>query len=289
MQQLLGLLLASVITLGITTTYVPRLAALQQQRFDNGSASQFAEFAQAAQRFIETERERLLQEFTTNPASEPRSFAADQLVAAGALSTRFTDENTFGQRHALIVHVDPSDGNEIEALAITYGGETMEQTETARLALHAGPRAGLVHPDRPQEVWGASGQWSVLVREFTGGSASLRHVPGTGHLAALLSTETALAPSTLQPLGIVPSGHFVPAPACSWGQPEVYVLPVQFSDNGHGFPVIGLQALAVPSPDASGWTVRLYLFREHVSRPGTEERIEVSASHGRAAVFTWCA
>ncbi len=288
MQQLMGLLLASVITLAVTTVHMPRLAVMEQQRFDNGSATQFAEFTRAAQRFIELDRRRLLARFAANPASDPLSFTANDLVAAGTLSSRFTDLNTFDQRHALIAQTHPLNPRHIEALAVTYGGEPMSRKETVRLALNAGPRAGLVHEDREEEVWGASGQWSVPVAEFTGGAADSRHAPRKGHLAALLSTQTALTPAGLAPAGIVPSGQFVSAPLCAVGEPEIYVLPVQFSDNGHGYPVIGLQALAESAADGTGWTVRLFLFREHSSIAGTGERIEVASSHGRAAVFTWC-
>ena len=288
MQQLMGLLLASAITLAVTTVHMPRLAMLEQQRFDTGSATQFAEFTRAAQRYIESDRQRLLTWFAANPASDPRSFTASDLVAAGVLSARFTDLNTFDQRHALIAQTHPGNPQHVEALAVTFGGEPMSRKETVRLALNAGPRAGMVHEGREAEVWGASGQWSVPVADFTGGAADSRHAPRKGHLAALLSTQTALTPSGLAPAGIVASGRFIPAPLCAAGTPEVYVLPVQFSDNGHGFPVIGLQALAESAADGSGWTVRLFLFREHSNIAGTGERIEVAASHGRAAVFTWC-
>ena len=288
MQHLMGLLLASVITLAIATVHMPRLAELEQQRFDNGSATQFEEFVRASQRFIQTERQNLVSWFAANPASDPRSFAASDLAAAGALSSRFADRNTFGHRHALIAHTHPQDPRHIEALAVTYGGETMSRRETARLALNAGPRAGLVHEGLEREVWGASGQWSVPVSEFAGGSVNPRHTPTKGHLAALLSTQATLAPAGLAPAGIATSGQFINAPLCPAGTPEIYVMPVQFSDNGHGYPVVGVQALAESAIDGSGWTVRIFLFREHAAVAGTEERIELAASHGRAAVFTWC-
>ena len=288
MNQLMGLLLASVLTLAITSVHLPRLAKLEQQRFDNGSATQFAEFAKASQRFIELERQSLLAWFAANPTLDKRSFAADDIVAAGALSPRFKDENTFGQRHAVIARIHPSDSRHIEALAITYGGNVMSRAETNRLALNAGPRAGLVHEGLESEVWGASGQWSVPVRDFAVGSAISRFTPTKGHLAALLSTYGSLRPEGLAPAGIVSSGQFIQAPPCASGRPEIYVLPVQFSDNGHGYPVIGLQALAESASDESGWTVRIFLFRENSALAGTDERIEVDQSHGQAAVFTWC-
>ena len=288
MQHLMGLLLASVITLAITTTHLPRIAKLEKQRFDNGSASQFAEFTQASLRFINQERKSLLDQFHVNPASMPRSFAANDLVSAKALSSRFVDENTFRQRHALIVRKDSADPHHLEALAVTYGGDPMSREETVRIALNSGPRAGLVREGHEQDVWGASGQWSVPVAEFAGGSVGPRHLPAKGRLAALLSTRSALTPSGLTPAGILQSGQFVNAPSCPSGTPKIYVMPVQFSDNGTGFPVIGLQSLAQAADDGSGWTVRMYLFREHPTLAATDERIEVDGNHGRAAVFTWC-
>ncbi len=289
MQQLMGLLLASVITLGIATTHLPKLAELQQQRFDNGTASQFAEFVRASQRYISDERQAILDGFQAQPDTEPRSLTAAQLTAAGALSSRFVDRNTFGQRHAVIVQSDPNDSSEVEALAVTFGGDAIGRAETARLAQNAGPRAGLVHPDRDTEVWGAHGQWSVTISDFSGGSVDELHVPSEGHLAALLSTDAGSDPAGLEPVGIVPSGEFVDAPDCGARTPEIYVIPVQFSDNGHGYPLIGLQAAATAAADGSGWTVRMFLFREHATLPNTGERISLSATHGQAAVFTWCA
>ena len=288
MQQLMGLLLASVITMAITTTHLPRIAKIEQQRFDNGSASQFAEFTRASQRYIDSERVSLLDQFQANPASMPRSLTANDLVSARALSNRFVDENTFQQQHALIVRTDPTDPRHLEALAVTYGGNPMSREETVRIALNSGPRAGLVREGREQEVWGASGQWRLPVGEFAGGSADVRHTPAKGHLAALLSTRSALASAGLTPAGILRSGQFVDAPSCASGTPEIYVMPVQFSDNGLGYPVIGLQSLAEAADDGSGWTVRIYLFRENPSLAATDERIEVDGIHGRAAVFTWC-
>ena len=288
MPPLLGLLLASVITLTLTALHLPRLASLERQRFDNGSATQFAEFTRAAERYLVRERQNLVAGFAAMPGSDPRSFTASDLVATGDLSRRFRDRNTFGQRHALIITADAAAAGHVEGLAVTWGGEAMSRGETVRLAQNAGARAGLVHPGREREVWGASGQWQAGVDEFTGGLADSRHRPAVGHLAALLSTRAAPPPAGLAPVGIVTSGSFVDAPACATGAPEVYVLPVQFSDNGDGYPVIGLQALAEPEADGSGWTVRLFLFREDAADPGTDERVQLDAVHGRAAVFTWC-
>ena len=290
MQALVGLMLASVIVMTMSTMYVSRIADLDRQRFDTGSAGQFAEFVAASRRYIQAERQTLTEGFQQDPLTDPHSLTAAELASAGALSPRFRDENTLGQQHALIVRTHPADSTQVEALAVTFGGESANDGETARLALNSGPRAGLVHRDRPNEIWGASRQWMAPTSAFAGTGVDNDHAPTAGHLAALLSTNEPV-PATdagMRPAGILTSGDFVNAPDCGADSPQIYVLPVQFSDNGHGHPVIGVQAFAEAAADGSGWTVRLQMFHESATNPGQAERIELDDVHGRVAAFTSC-
>ena len=291
MQHLLGLLLASLITAWMAALYVPRIATLENQRFDNGSATQFLEFTEAGQRFLEQERAVLAADLAADPLSFPRSYQSADLVARNVLSSQFLDPNTFEQRHALLVRPLVLGGRtHLEGLAVTYGGRSMIETEAGRLALLAGPRAGRVHTSDPDRAVGGSGQWAIDISHFAGGSVPLPHQPVPGHLAAYLSTLSAAEPSApaLTAAGVFRDGDAVPKPICTTGIPQIFVLPVQFSDNGDGYPILGLQAYAEEPAGESSWIVRLDLFRENPNSPGNDERLTLDPDHGHAAVFTSC-
>ncbi len=288
MNPLVGLLLASLITATATSFYVPKIANLQNQQFDDRSAQQFAVFVNAAQRFIESDRVKLVEEFVLVPG--PKSIDVSALKNAGALPAAFEDRNTFDQKHALLLIRNRVDPRQVEGLAVTYGGETMTERENVRLALSAGFRTGLVHKDRVDQAWGASGLWRVNLSDFQGGSVLPDHRAEPGHLVALVSTMQSdyRQLSELRAVGVLSSGEIVRKPYCGTRLPQIFALPVQFSDNGAGYPVLGLQAYAEETPDKSGWLLRLQLFRENPSQPGTDMRVELDAVHGRMAVFTTC-
>ena len=294
MPHLLGLLLASAITAAATAFYVPRIAELEVQKLNDGAAVQFAIFAEAAQRFVESERPILSIEATQLPLSFPRSFLPQNLIARGVLNPRFVDENTFGQTHALIVRpIQLGPNVHFEALAITVGGVTIEEAEAARLAFVSSPRAGRVPLAHPEVAAGAAGQWRVDVADFSGGTVPGQHTPTPGHLVAYLSTLSAPAPLPgqgpgFEPRGVFSDGQRVEMPNCDLGQPEIYVIPVQYSDNGQGLPLLGVQAFAEASADSLAWIIRLEVFRESQTSPGSDEIIRPTGQFGRAAVFTAC-
>lgn len=288
MQSLVGLLLASLIVASATALYVPRIGALERERFDRGSATQFRVFAEAAQRFLEEEREALSNRLATDPG--PHSFDAAALIAARALQPGFRDTNTFRQNHGLIVRSHPLDARHVEGIAVTYAGEDILPVDIDRLALDAGERTGFVRTDRPGEIWGASGLWNLSVADFTGGTVPANMAPSAGHLAAYLSTFTPEREgrSVMRSLGMHAAGDRVPKPLCGAATPSIYIVPVQFSDNGAGYPILGMQGFAEHSADNLAWIIRLEVFREDPARPGQSERVTPDATHGRVAVFTAC-
>lgn len=286
MQALVGLLLASLITVSAATLYMPKILQLERERHDYASSLQFANFTEAAQRYVVRERANLTQQ--VQAAGGPVSFDAPALIANGALHASFQDSNTFDQQHALIVATNRVDARHVDGLVVTYNGENMNWESVARIAQASSVQAGYIHADRPAEVWGASGLWSVAVADFSGGRVPARHVPARGHLMALVSSAE-VQMDDLQPRlhGLVASGEVVAKPPCGALVPRIFTVPVQFSDNGDGYPMLGVQAYA---EDGGGtdWTVRLQLFREHPTIPGTDQRLELDASHGQVAVFTGC-
>lgn len=286
MQALVGLLLASLITVSAATLYMPKILQLERERHDYATSTQFANFANAAQNYLVREREDLVQQVMR--AGGPVSFDATALVTAGVLHDSFQDSNTFGQQHALVVAANSVDARHVDGLALTVGGEEMNWEEVARIAQNSGVQAGYIHADRPAQIWGSSGLWSTPVANFVGGRVPAGHQPEGGHLMALLTSST-VPVDDLQPRlhGVVVSGDTVAKPPCGALAPRIFVVPVRFSDNGGGFPVLGVQAFAEDS-SATEWTARLQMFREHPRQAGAAQRLEIDAVHGRIAVFTGC-
>ena len=304
MQQLLGLMLASLITAWAMGNYLPRLAKLDNQQFDNGTATQFAEFANAAARYLASQQNVFRQALSNDSLFFPRSFTAADLVAGGHLSPRFVDLNTFGQSHAVIVRaLLVGNTTYFEGLAITHGGEDIPEVESGRLALLAGPRAGRIHASDPALAVGASGQWRMEHSILTGRNVGLGHAPAVGHLAGYISTLefAGAAEPSLTAAGIFPAGALISKPACDRGIAEIYVVPVQFSDNARGHALRGVLAFAEEHPDGKAWFARLRVYVESELPPGVvpgqagsepsiplSTAIAPSPSHGRVAVFLSC-
>jgi len=80
-------------------------------------------------------------------------------------------------------------------------------------------------------------------------------------------------------------GLVISKPSCPHGSPEIYIAPVAFSDNGAGYPLIGVQTWAVDN--GSSWTAHLVVITQNADGSGTL-RIRPSAAYGQLIALAKC-
>jgi hypothetical protein len=82
-----------------------------------------------------------------------------------------------------------------------------------------------------------------------------------------------------------PDGTVVAKPTCPNGVPEIYVAPVDFSDNGAGLPLIGVQTWAVDN--GITWTAHIVVVTQNAAGTGTV-RIRPNATYGQLIALAKC-
>jgi hypothetical protein len=80
-------------------------------------------------------------------------------------------------------------------------------------------------------------------------------------------------------------GMVIAKPTCPNGNPEIYVAPVTFSDNGVGLPLIGVQAFAVDN--GSSWTAHLVVTTQNAAGTGSV-RVSPNATYGQLIALAKC-
>ncbi len=80
-------------------------------------------------------------------------------------------------------------------------------------------------------------------------------------------------------------GLIVTKPTCPNGNPEIYVAPVDFSDNGAGLPLIGIQTWAVDN--GTTWTAHLVVITQNAAGTGTT-RVRPNATYGQLIALAKC-
>jgi|TARA_R110002110_G_scaffold126259_1_gene304780 hypothetical protein len=181
MNQLLGMVLAGMIGLGLLSQVLPETAALSSQASANYAAAQLHTFTKAADNYIDNNYATLV----AATAGGVQAVTAPMIVTEGSLDPSFVDTNIFDQTHRLLIR-QPSPGT-LEGLVATCGGDTIEANELARISQLAGPDAGLISPLDINNALGAGGHWTMALANYVHASCALT----VGHLTSLITASAA--------------------------------------------------------------------------------------------------
>ncbi|MGH0003785.1 shufflon system plasmid conjugative transfer pilus tip adhesin PilV [Pseudovibrio ascidiaceicola] len=162
----------------------------------NAASQKLEQVHEAAAKYVKVRYEELINTVPDGPdvsvvlAGRPTATASaprNSLQDLGFLPTSFIDNNSYSQRHAVLIK--KTNGNALEVMVTTYGGEVITDNLLGKLVMSLGSYAGYV-PSNPlpgleNAVIGAYGSWRSLLNTWNGGSQN----PSPGRLATTNAFE----------------------------------------------------------------------------------------------------
>lgn len=130
----------------------------------------------------------------------------ESLQKQGFLSQSFTDRNPYGQQTVLVITqpsaTDPATGavtktGRLEAMVLTYGGQSIPDAELGRIATSIGASGGFVPTNPPSgitqgTITGAYGGWRTAASSWAN---PVSGAPEAGHIASTLAFQSGVGES----------------------------------------------------------------------------------------------
>ena len=110
----------------------------------------------------------------------PATITTAMLKTTNYLPSGFSDKNAFGQDYTVRV-IEPQP-NQLQALVVSTGGQTIRELDGRRVAQYMGARGGFISSVDTSIATGSFGGWQVPL-------ASFGVTPGSGHIATALFLE----------------------------------------------------------------------------------------------------
>ncbi|MHC5208979.1 shufflon system plasmid conjugative transfer pilus tip adhesin PilV [Pseudomonas chlororaphis] len=110
----------------------------------------------------------------------PALISVAMLKSTNYLPAGVSDKNAFGQDYNVVV-IEPVP-NQLQALVVTTGGQTISELDGRRIAQYMGAKGGFISTIDPSVATGSFGGWQMALSPFAVS-------PGGGHVATALFLE----------------------------------------------------------------------------------------------------
>ncbi|WKN24444.2 shufflon system plasmid conjugative transfer pilus tip adhesin PilV [Azotobacter vinelandii] len=173
------MVLAILVTLA--TLWIVRQADAQDYRI---AADQQRTVAEAQVKYLKDNFKAVLNATATTPAQ----ITVAMLRNTNYLPSGFSDTNAFGQTIIGLARRSPPD--QLEAIVVTTGGQTIPEIGIRSIAEHLGGPGGFISSTNPNVIQGIRGGWQVALSDYGIN-------PGAGHTASALFLMDGLASDQL--------------------------------------------------------------------------------------------
>ncbi|MBF8164249.1 shufflon system plasmid conjugative transfer pilus tip adhesin PilV [Pseudomonas mendocina] len=155
--------------------------------------------------------------------TSPATITTAMLKTTNYLPSGFSDKNAFGQDYTVRV-IEPQP-NQLQALVVSTGGQTIRELDGRRVAQYMGARGGFISSTDTSIATGSFGGWQVPL-------ASFGVAPGAGHIATALFLEDGALVNDYLYRNAVP------------GKPEVNRMNTAINMNGNNLNSAGTVSAA---------------------------------------------
>ncbi|OWJ89365.1 pilus assembly protein PilV, partial [Pseudomonas sp. A46] len=153
----------------------------------------------------------------------PATITTAMLKTTNYLPSGFSDKNAFGQDYTVRV-IEPQP-NQLQALVVSTGGQTIRELDGRRVAQYMGARGGFISSTDTSMATGSFGGWQVALAPFG-------VTPGAGHIATALFLEDGAVVNDYLYRNAVP------------GKPEVNRMNTAINMNGNNLNSAGTVSAA---------------------------------------------